>query len=86
MGNLAGLVQLIVSVVTTILLVHVVLSWIQMDPSHPFRRTIDQIAEPIVQPFRSVLPPVGGFDFSVMVAMLVIQFLGQLLVAALGQR
>lgn len=86
LGNLATLVEIIVSLVTVILLVHVVLSWMQMDPYHPFRRVIDQIAEPIVRPFRNLIPPTGGFDFSVMVAMLVIQVLGQVLVAFLGRR
>jgi YggT family protein len=42
------------------------------------RRALNQIAEPILRPFRGLIPPVGMFDFSIMAAIIVIQILGEL--------
>jgi YggT family protein len=52
---------------------------------HPARRFLDRLADPFVQPFRRVLPPMGGLDFSVFAALIVIQLVGQVLVQVLGR-
>jgi YggT family protein len=80
----SGLIALIdssVLVVSIILLAHALMSFAPLEPWHPVRRTIAQIAEPIVQPFRNLLPPVGMFDFSIMIALLAMQLGGELLKA-----
>jgi YggT family protein len=67
-----------VNLVSIVLILHALMSFAPIDPSHPVRRFLDQIAEPIIRPFRGLIPPVGMFDFSIMVAIIVIQILGEL--------
>ena len=44
-----------------------------------------QVSAPFVQPFRRVLPSMGGLDFSVMAALFAVQIVGQLLVFMVSQ-
>lgn len=36
------------------------------------------IVQPIVAPFRKLIPPLGGIDISPMITILILQFLGQM--------
>lgn len=82
-GYLIGLVQLIVNLLSILLIAHAVMSFLPLEPWHPARRFVEQLAEPILRPFRQLIPPVGMFDFSVMVALIVIQLIGQILIGLL---
>ncbi len=81
---LVGLINLVVYVLSLLLFVDALLSFI-LNPWHPARRFLDRLAEPIVRPFRSLLPPIGGLDFSVMAALIAVQVVGQLLVLLVAQ-
>lgn len=58
--------------------VHVILSYF-MSPYHPLRATIDRIVEPMLAPFRQLIPPMGGLDFSPLLLIVVLQLLGPFL-------
>ena len=60
------------------------LSWISPGYS-PFGALINQLAEPVLAPFRRLLPPLGGLDLSPIVAFLTIQVVQILLRATSGQ-
>lgn len=77
--SLSLIVDVVVQVTTIILILHALMSFAPLEPWHPVRRTLADIAEPIIRPFRNLIPPVGMFDFSIMVALIVIQLAGQLL-------
>ena len=76
--SLLALVTMFVNLLSIVLILHALMSFAPIDPWHPVRRFLDQIAEPIIRPFRGLIPPVGMFDFSIMVAIIVIQILGEL--------
>jgi YggT family protein len=78
-GYLVGLVELIVTLVTVLLILNALASFV-LDPWHPARRFLMQLAEPILRPFRGLLPATGMFDFSIMIALIVIQILGQIVI------
>ncbi len=67
-----------------LLIISVVLSWISPGYS-PFGALIAQLAEPVLAPFRKILPPMGGLDLSPIVAFLAIQVVQILLGAAAKQ-
>jgi YggT family protein len=69
---------MLVNLVSIVLILHALMSFMPIEPWHPVRRFLDQIAEPIIRPFRGLIPPMGMFDFSIMVAIIVIQILGEL--------
>ena len=77
---LAGAISLVINVVSVVLIAYALISFTPLDPWHPIRRFLDRIAEPLVRPFRNVVPSVGGLDFSVMVALIVVQLVGRLLI------
>ena len=58
-----------------ILFVRAILSWFPYDansPLNPIRRVVFTVTEPVLAPFRRIIPPIGMIDVSFMVAMLVV--------------
>jgi len=65
-----------------VLLVRVIMSWIpNLDRSNPLIQMVYDATEPILKPIRDFLPPTSGFDFSPLVAFLIISVLMQILLA-----
>jgi YggT family protein len=50
----------------------VLLPWFRVGPYHPVMQFLIQITEPLLAPIRRNLPIIGGFDFSPMVALLIL--------------
>ena len=70
-GNIiVGLVQLLNLIIT----IWCLLSWFPNIHWHeqPFR-TLDRIVQPIIAPFRRIIPPIANIDLSPMVAIFVLQ-------------
>lgn len=65
-----GLIQLL----NLIIIIWCLLSWFPNIRWHdqPFR-TIDQIVQPIIAPFRRFIPPIANIDLSPMVAIFALQ-------------
>jgi YggT family protein len=63
------------------LLLRVVLSWINANPYNSIVRLVYQITEPFLAPLRRFIPPIGGLDFTPMVALLILDFLRRLIVS-----
>lgn len=84
-ASLTAIVDITVYVITIILILHALMSFAPLEPWHPIRRTLAQLAEPIIQPFRNLIPPVGMFDFSIMIALIVVQILGELVKVLIRQ-
>ncbi|WP_218309972.1 YggT family protein [Alteromonas antoniana] len=61
-----------------VLLLRAILSWVSQGQS-PIDYVLHQLTEPFLAPIRKIIPPIGGLDLSVLVAIIVLQFL-QLLI------
>ena len=64
------------------ILARVLMSWIKVGPGSPFvplLRLIYAITEPILGPIRKVLPKTGMFDFSPIVALLLLDLIGRMI-------
>lgn len=61
----------------------IVVSFIpQIDPGHPIVRFIHNATEPLLAPFRSILPTTRlGIDFSPMLALFVVDIVFRMLIA-----
>ncbi len=81
-----GTVYQLFNVLIWILILRILLSWFpQVDwYKQPFKFIAD-VAEPILEPFRRLIPPISGLDFSPIVAFLVLGMLQKVLVAILGK-
>jgi YggT family protein len=80
---LVQFVYLLFEVLSLAILGRVLLTWV--DPTGNMRITqiLREITEPILAPIRSLLPSMPMFDFSPIIAMLLLQALGRLLVMAI---
>ena len=77
---LADLVDFLLLLYIVLVLVRVVISFVGADSYHPVVPLVMQLTEPVMKPFRRLIPNVGGLDFSPMVVLLVIT-LARVLVA-----
>jgi YggT family protein len=55
---------LLVNIYFFALLAMIILSWVAAGSRHPAIYLLYQITEPVMAPFRKVLPPMGGLDLS----------------------
>jgi YggT family protein len=65
-------IRVLAQIFTFLVFVQVILSYF-ISPFHPIRQAIDQIVEPLLSPIRRRIPPVGMFDFSPFVLIILIQ-------------
>ncbi len=77
-------IQIAASVYTWLIIIAIVMSYF-VSPFHPIRRTIDGLINPLLNPIRKVVPPLGGFDFSPIVLVLLVRVIETLLVSLLIQ-
>lgn len=59
-------------------------SWVAPYQRNPALALLDAISEPLLRPIRNVLPPLGGLDFSMMVALLALKLVEMLVVAPMN--
>ncbi len=72
--------NLLLTVLTVAILIRALLTWVpNMDPSNPLVRLLNQITDPLLQPARRLIPPMGGMDLSPIVVIVVLQLLQRLL-------
>jgi YggT family protein len=67
-----------------LLFIEVVFSWI--NPYAPLAPFVRALNAPLLRPFRRAIPPVGGLDLSVMVAMIVLAIARMILDYVFGMR
>ncbi len=72
--SLLGLLQLLVSALSALVLVYALMSWLQPG-SHLFQMT-DRLVQPWLDPVRRVVPLIGGVDLAPLVLLLVLQLVG----------
>lgn len=72
---------ILITILTWAILIRVLLSWIpNLDRGNPLVQLLHQITDPVLEPARRIIPPLGGMDFSPIVVILVLQLLEQVLV------
>jgi YggT family protein len=77
--SIADLVSLFISVFLVAFLIQVVISWINPGQHNPIIGLVNTITAPMLRPIQKRLPPMGGFDFSTMIAILVLM-VGKMLI------
>ena len=62
--GIIGVLGLVTNLTFFVLIAMIIISWVAASSQHPAIELIRQIAEPIMSPFRALLPNMGGIDFS----------------------
>ena len=79
-GSIFGVLSDTLRIYSILLLVRVLLTWFpSIDWSNGILSALCSITDPYLNIFRGVIPPIGGFDISSILAFLILNFLqGQL--------
>ncbi len=72
------LVNIIFEVMIWLIIVRCILSFVRHNPYQPIIRFVYEVTEPVMAPFRRLIPATGGIDFSPIVVFLVLQLVRQL--------
>src|SRR5690606_26698975 len=65
-------VAMVVNICYIAILASIILSWVAMGSYNPTIVLVNQLAEPVLAPFRKLLPPIGGLDLSPILVFLAI--------------
>jgi YggT family protein len=80
-----SIINLVFNILYVLIFARIIFSFIQVSPYHPtwgpIQRTVYELTEPIMAPFRRLIPPMGGLDFSPILLFILIGFLRRLLIS-----
>ncbi len=76
---LLNLVRVALGIFTWSIIIYVVLSWVSPGGYNPGAALVAAIVEPVLAPFRRLIPAIGGLDLSPLFALIAIQAISMLL-------
>lgn len=62
-----------------LIVIRALISWVSPDPRNPIVQVIYALTEPVLAPFRRVIPPLGFIDISAIVVLILIELLRSLI-------
>ena len=83
LSALSQLLQMVFQVYTLILIVRVLITWVNPDPFNPVVQFLSRATDPVLEPLRRVIPPLGPIDISPIIALLLLQALQHFVVRTL---
>jgi len=85
LSALAILLEYFFTILSWLIIIRALLSWVSPDPFNPIVQIINKTTEPILAPFRRLIPMYNiGLDLSPLIALLVILFLKIFLVKTIA--
>jgi YggT family protein len=83
--GLLNLLGMLLEIYSLVILARVLLTWVpNLDPYHPVVQFLHQITDPVLEPARKLIPPIGMIDISALVVLIVLQFLANALISSGG--
>lgn len=76
-------VEILVQVLVIAIFLRAIITWFRLAPDNPIQVILIQVTEPILSPLRRVVPSLGMFDITPWIAMILLQFLGNIIVSNL---
>jgi YggT family protein len=80
---LVQVINTFAQILVWVVILSVILSYF-LDPYHPVRRGLNSIVEPMLNPIRQLVPPVGMIDFSPLILIVLIQLAKQIIISLLS--
>jgi YggT family protein len=72
-STIATFISFLCTVLSLAIIVRALMSWVMPVGGTGITRVLIDVTEPILAPIRRVLPPLGGIDFSPLLAIILIQ-------------
>ena len=77
--------DLLFQILTLAIIIRALLSWFNLPPSNPLVNLLYDITEPILAPLRRIVPRIGMIDITPIVAIILMNFINQMLQTVLIQ-
>ena len=71
--------ELLAQVLALTIFMRFILTAVGVDPYNPLLVFLRQITDPVIAPFRGIIPPVGMFDFSPLIPLIILQVIARIL-------
>ena len=85
--TISAVISTLAELVFLAIIINAVLSWLPgVSALQPVARFFNKITDPLIAPIRRRLPPVGGFDFSPIIVILLIWLVENILLVLLAGR
>jgi YggT family protein len=82
--DIAGILNLLFTVLTIAIIARALLSWFDPMMRHGISQVLVDVTEPIIAPIRRVIPPIGGtLDISPIVALVLLQVVERVILRSL---
>ena len=78
-----SIIHIAFEILTYIIFIRVILSWFPHNPYQPLIKLIYQISNPILNPIRNFVSPIGGIDISPIIAIFIIQLIKNIILKSL---
>lgn len=72
METLGTFLQIFSLVLIAAMFIRIIFSWTGFDPTNPLYTIVHEVTEPILAPIRAIMPRMGMFDLSPMIAMFIL--------------
>lgn len=83
-GFLHNFIDLLFNALSLAVFGRVIMSWVSPTGDNPVTRFLEQITEPILAPIRKVVPPLGMFDLTPMIALILLNIIRPVVKNILG--
>jgi len=79
---LAAIINILLTIMYWLVLIRALISWVNPDPFNPIVQFLVRTTDPLLEPIRRLLPPMG-IDISPIIVFFIIIFLQRFLVSSL---
>lgn len=83
MRFLIDFVSILFWLLNVAIFIRVILSWFNVNPYSPAVVVLYQITDPVLDPLRKVIPPMGPLDITPLVAMILLDIVRRVLLSVL---
>jgi YggT family protein len=80
---LARIINLLANLIVLLIVVDTVVGYF-LSPYHPLCQTLDRLVAPLLAPIRRIIPPVGMFDFSPLILIILVEVVSYALTSLLN--
>ena len=78
------LINIFFEILIWLLMIRIILTWLPHNRFHPLIDFIYKITEPILEPFRNMINPIGGIDLSPIIVFFFIRLIQRYLITFLS--
>ncbi|WP_049722795.1 YggT family protein [Gilvimarinus polysaccharolyticus] len=83
--SVVGILAMLSSIYFWGMIAHIIVSWVAPFSRNPALILLRQLIEPVMAPFRKVIPPLGPIDISPIFLMLTLNLINQFVIPAIAQ-